>query len=391
MKIANVSFGHVDVVLPLVKNLRNRGIDVELYLCFALNRKSESILDFNDKKIETGFLSRLKTEELLDAGIKKYLNNTSFVNFFIFHNLKLRSIRNVFLSVMLAKRLKGYDIIHFNGTNGTLPLLMIMLRKKKLIFTIHDTHSHTGEKTRFNFAEKMNRYIFKSNHYVIVQNSSDYNYLNQKYPGLATKLRMIPFGILDVYREFKSAGAKPLSSDLLFFGRISRYKGIEYLIEAIKYLYNKGTRIKTIIAGDGTIYFNTAEMGEIGITLINKYLSNEELVKLIENTKIVVCPYTDATQSGVAMTAFAFNKPVIASSTGSFKDIIKERTNGMLVAPKDSYALASKIELLVSDTSALEQMEINIQKFSESGEYSWSEISSKMQSLYSSVNPGTLH
>jgi hypothetical protein len=79
MKVALVSFGHVDVVLPLFKNLKNREVSVDLIFCFALNRKSESILDFTDNKIKTGFLSNEKINEILPDGIKKYLSDISSV------------------------------------------------------------------------------------------------------------------------------------------------------------------------------------------------------------------------------------------------------------------------------------------------------------------------
>jgi glycosyltransferase involved in cell wall biosynthesis len=386
MKIALVSFGHVDVVLPLFKNLKKREVSVDLIFCFALNRKSESILDFSDNKIKTGFLSNKKINEILPDGIKKYLSDISSINFFIFHNLKLRSIKNFLLSLTLIKKLKSYDIVHFNGTNAVLPILIFFLRKRKLVFTIHDIHSHSGEKTRYNFAERMNLHIIKSRFPLVILNYSDYKYLVKKYSTIAEKFYFIPFGILDIYKEFKSNNTKTLSSDLLFFGRISPYKGIEYLIEAIKKLKTEGVTLNTIIAGPGYVYFHTEDLKNLGITLINRYLKNEELIPLIENTKVVVCPYKDATQSGVVMAAFAFNKPVIASDVGSFSDVIKDGTTGFLVPPQDSDELASKIKLLISDPVLIEQISNNIHVIASSGEYSWEQIGENMQKLYSSVS-----
>jgi glycosyltransferase involved in cell wall biosynthesis len=203
-----------------------------------------------------------------------------------------------------------------------------------LVFTIHDIHSHSGEKTRYNFAERLNRFIIKSRFPLVVQNYSDYKYLIKKYSNISEKFYFIPFGILDIYNEFKSKNTDIISSDVLFFGRISPYKGIEYLIEAIKKLKTEGVTLNTIIAGPGYVYFQTEDLGKFGIKLINRYIKNEELVSLIENTKVVVCPYRDATQSGVVMTAFSFNKPVVASDVGSFSEVIKDGTTGFLVPPQ---------------------------------------------------------
>ena len=110
------------------------------------------------------------------------------------------------------------------------------------------------------------------------------------------------------------------------------------------------------------------------------------MIALIENTKVVVCPYTDETQSGVVMTAFAFNKPVIASNLGSFSEVIKDGITGFLVPPQDSDVLASRINMLISNPVLIEQMRNNIFGIATSGEYSWVQIGNNMQKLYSSVS-----
>ncbi len=385
MKIAIVSFGHVDVILPLVKHLSGSNVDVSLFLCFSLKRKFESILDFSDKEISTGFTDRLKTDELLGPEILNYLGDDIKVHFFIFKNQKLRSLMNLFLSKILTRRLKNYDIIHFNGINGVLPVLIYMLRKKRLLFTIHDIQSHSGEKTRFNFSERISRYILKSKYPVIIHNLSDFRKVQQDYFSLKDKYRYIPFGEIEVYREFKEEGIESEYSDLLFFGRFSPYKGIEYLISSLQILDEKSFSIKTIIAGNGEVYFDITNLSDLGVVLINRYIPTKELVSLIRNTKIIVCPYTDATQSGVVMTAFAFNKPIIATNVGNFPEIIKNGLTGSLISPYEPNELADKIQFFLKDTDLLNVISLNIQKEKLTGDYSWSKISQKTKDLYSSI------
>jgi len=382
MNIAMVSFGHVDVVLPLVKNLKSNGVDIDLFLCFSLNRKRESILDFTNIDVNAGLQPGNKVKEILMDEVKNYYTNISFIQIFMFHNLKLRSFRNFILVFKLKNKLKKYDIIHFNGTMAVLPLLTFFLRKKKLVFTIHDLYSHTGERTRYNFSEKLNRYMIKSKHPVILHNLRDYASMCKKYPGKKEKIRYIPFGALDVYREFNKSDIQTAISDVLFFGRISPYKGIKYLISALKILKQKGLNIHTIIAGEGYLPFEPRTLKELNIHFINRYIKTEELVALINNTKLIVCPYTDATQSGVAMTAFAFNKPVIASEVGSFMDVIKNGINGFLVPPREPEKLAEKIEYVISAPGMLEKLQNVANYKSPSGIFSWSCISKNTESLY---------
>ena len=384
MKIAIISFGHFDVVLPLFKQLKESSAEIDLFLCLSLTVKAESILNFYDKQIKAGFTDKDKTERLLGHEIKNYLGDISKVNFFVFHDQKLRSLRNILLSKIFSRSLKTYDVIHFNGSNGVLPLLIFQLRKKKFIFTIHDLYSHSGEKTKFNFAERMNSYIIKSKYPVILQNIKDFEKLQKRFYSIKDKFKFIPFGVLEIYREFIKEDLKSSDSDLLFFGRISPYKGLEYLISAIKNLKEKGIRIKLIIAGGGKVYFDTSHLLELGILLINRYIPNSELVSLIMNTKIVVCPYVDATQSGVVMTAFAFNKPVIASSVGSFPEVITDGITGALVEPGNCFDLADKIQILLNDNGLREKMILNIQIFNKTSNYSWNNIAQNVKNLYDS-------
>ncbi len=388
MKIAIVSFGHVDVTLPLFRTLRKKRINVDLIFAFSLNKKIESILDFREKEIRTGFLSAKHVNEILGEKIMNYLNEfESNIKFFIFYNLKLRSFKNLLLSYKLSKYLKQYDIIHFNGSDGVLPYLIFKLKDKKLLFTIHDFQPHTGEGTKSKFAVRFNKYLLKSRYPLIFQNLQDYNSLLNQNKNFSTKLYYIPFGILDIYKCYYNNSTEIKGYDLLYWGRISPYKGIEYLIEAIKILkIQRGFKIQTMIGGNGIIYFDTKELDELNITLVDRYINTEELVALIQKAKVVVCPYTDATQSGVLMTAYAFNKPVIATKVGGFLDSVYDGVNGRLVPPRDSYALADAIYELINSPHLLSKMSRNIEKLFSSGEYSWENIAEKQIALYEKIS-----
>lgn len=380
IKCVMVNFGHVDVTLPLYNYLRQQELDLDLILCFSLDRKSESVIDFEDIVIETGFLSPNTVSRILPSAIKNYLQDISSIHFFIYHNLKLRSLKNLFLSIQLANILKNYDVIHFNGMNGVLPILIFLLKSKKVIFTVHDIYPHSGEKVS-KFHLKMVDYLAKSKYPVIVQNTVDYDNLKKRYPKNHDKFHYIPFGVLEILRAYSAKNEN--CSDILLFGRISPYKGIDYLIDAIKLLKNRGLEVKTIIAGKGEIYFDTDCFDCLGIELINCYLDTDRLIGLIKNTKVVVCPYTDATQSGVLMTAFAFGKPVIASAVGGFKDVIIDNYNGLLVPPMDSDALAKAIQKMLFTKSLLSQLENNIEEFEANySTFCWINIAKEFIEIY---------
>ncbi|MFN5422931.1 MAG: glycosyltransferase, partial [bacterium] len=67
----------------------------------------------------------------------------------------------------------------------------------------------------------------------------------------------------------------------------------------------------------------------------------------IQHATFVVCPYRDATQSGVLMTSFAFGKPVLATRVGAFPEYVTDGHNGLLLDPEPT-AFAQGICLALS-------------------------------------------
>jgi glycosyltransferase involved in cell wall biosynthesis len=156
-------------------------------------------------------------------------------------------------------------------------------------------------------------------------------------------MEMHPFSYFTKIADGKDAG----NNYLLFFGRISKYKGVDILLNAMPDVIDKFPEEQLIIAGKGAsddlLQHPVLQQKKYNACIINRYIPNEELVGLIKQAKLVICPYIDATQSGVLMTAFALNKPVIASNVGAFQEHIKSGVNGFLVPASDSKALAQTI------------------------------------------------
>lgn len=102
----------------------------------------------------------------------------------------------------------------------------------------------------------------------------------------------------------------------LFFGIVRPYKGLKVLIEA---LTKTDPSIHLIIAGEFwesvELYKNQiAAMGLNGrVTLIDKYLPNEEAHIVFSSADALVAPYVNGTQSGVAELALGYGLPAIVT------------------------------------------------------------------------------
>ena len=76
------------------------------------------------------------------------------------------------------------------------------------------------------------------------------------------------------------------------------------------------------------------------VTLVDRYVPNEEVSVYFSASDIVMVPYLSATQSGVIQIAYAFQKPVVATTVGGIPEVVVDGATGFLVPPGDPRAMA---------------------------------------------------
>jgi glycosyltransferase involved in cell wall biosynthesis len=169
--------------------------------------------------------------------------------------------------------------------------------------------------------------------------------------------------------------------EVLFFGRLENYKGIDTLVRAYEILKKENLKIKLTIAGRGKIDKDLEnKINELGIIFKNYWISNEELCQLIENCDVLVAPYKNATQSGMVSVALAYGVPIIATKVGSFSEYIKDGVNGFLIDVDDYFTLAERLKILYQNRWLFMEM---AQKAKEIGKlYKWNSIMKKAIDLY---------
>ncbi|MEI7768740.1 MAG: glycosyltransferase [Chloroflexales bacterium] len=135
---------------------------------------------------------------------------------------------------------------------------------------------------------------------------------------------------------------------LLFFGFVRPYKGLEYLIQAMR-LIRERISVHLLVVGEfwTAPEFYQRYADEFGVseamTIINRYVPNEELRPYFDAADVVVLPYVSATQSGVVQLAFGFGKPVITTRVGGLYEVVEDGVNGLVVPPQDERALADAV------------------------------------------------
>lgn len=137
--------------------------------------------------------------------------------------------------------------------------------------------------------------------------------------------------------------------DVLFFGRIEYYKGLDILFQAMQGCSTKN--YNCVVIGKGNIDDATGTHMDIpsNVSFINEYVADEKLAHYINKCKIFVMPYREATGTQIIQTVMSYRKPIIATKVGCFPEYIEDDVTGLLVSPESVSELEQAISCLMQD------------------------------------------
>ncbi len=144
-------------------------------------------------------------------------------------------------------------------------------------------------------------------------------------------------------------GGTPLR--LLFFGRIMKYKGLPLLIDAVEALQAQGVAVRLGVAGSGDLGPERARLTRLGAEVVNRWLDDHEIGPLLARYDAIALPHIEASQSGVAATAFGRGLPVVAMPVGGIGEQVIDGETGALAADESAGALAAAIRRLATDAA----------------------------------------
>lgn len=277
------------------------------------------------------------------------------------------------------------DIIHFDYYTLRSILGLWKLKRFKIVANIHDPIPHSGEN---NWRRKLIDLIgLRYTKHFILFNKNQLNYFSEFYHIGLDRISHIKLGTYLLLNNYGTEKKGNKGNTVLFFGRITKYKGLNILFRSIEILDKKGYKINFIIAGQPDAAYSIPPSPSLkNCSLITKYhyINNSDLAELIDTSKIVVCPYLNATQSGVILSSYAFNKPVIGTDTGGFKEYIWCDETGIIVPPNDEIRLAKAIENLLFDEIKLSNMKESIAKKNKN-ELNWNILINEYLEVYNKI------
>jgi len=203
----------------------------------------------------------------------------------------------------------------------------------------------------------------------------------------------------EVLREHRISAERPI---VLYVGRITRQKGLPYLLEAARHLRRDAQLVLCASAADtreigAEVEAAVARLKQEGLAVIwiNEMLPRPELVQLLSRATVFVCPSIYEPFGLVNLEAMACGVAVVASHVGGIPEIIVEGETGYLVAlekaddafgsPRDpdrfAAGLAEAINRVLDDPGAARRLgDAGRRRAVE--QFSWHAIAEKTAELY---------
>lgn len=144
------------------------------------------------------------------------------------------------------------------------------------------------------------------------------------------------------------------SVNLLYVGRLVDYKGVEYLVDAMKLLDNRNThRYHLDIVGSGRdrhrLERRIDELGITDSTAFHGFIRRKYLGRLYEKSDIFVLPSLSEGSPKTIPEALSHGVPVVATRVGGIPYLIKDGIDGLLIEPRNETAIADAVERIAED------------------------------------------
>ncbi|AWG21433.1 hypothetical protein FFWV33_07755 [Flavobacterium faecale] len=266
---------------------------------------------------------------------------------------------------LLKSLIKDSDVIHHHYPFPTMEFTLLRYLKlmsgKKLIFTWHANIKNS----RWSWIEKiynpMIEKLLERADAIIVTSPQlfEASTILQKHKN---KIKTIP---LSFDPKFSSVNSRKFPDnrcfEILFVGKLRKYKGVEFLIRSIEKL-----EVKLNIVGDGEEFQNLLSLvNDLNIKDKVTFFSNvsdDELTEHYKNSDLFVLPsINEAEAFGVVqLEAMANGLPVINTNLKSGVPFVSlDGYSGLTVQPLNSESLKLAIENVINDKSLYETFSVN--------------------------------
>ena len=206
----------------------------------------------------------------------------------------------------------------------------------------------------------------------------------------------------DLVREL---GVDPSRPSIVFVGRITRQKGLPYLLAAarrlpadVQLVLCAGAPDTPEILAEVRAGVESLQAERSGVVWIDRLLSQHELAAILSSATTFVCPSIYEPLGIVNLEAMACGVPVVGTATGGIPEVVADHLTGRLVpieqlqdgtgTPVDPEQfisdLATTLTEVVSDPAAARLMG-EAGRLRARSEFSWDSIAARTRAIYAEL------
>lgn len=276
---------------------------------------------------------------------------------------------------------------HWIVPQGFLAILVKFITRKKIVVSAHgaDVYALKG-----GFMTSLKRFTLKHADAVVVNSSATKEACQAVYPAL--EAQVIPMGI-----DMEMFSPAPKPEDLmkkydlngkftiLFTGRLTKVKGVIYLLQALTMLKDKNPNFKALIIGDGPdkpkLVAYAAEHGLEDNVVFMGWVDKAELPQYYHVADVMVGLSLHEALGIVFIEAQACGVPVIASRVGGIVDTVVDNETGFLVDVKSPDQAYERLLQLSTDANLQKKMSHAAAKVI-SEHFSWDNVALRYKEVF---------
>ncbi len=189
--------------------------------------------------------------------------------------------------------------------------------------------------------------------------------------------------------ELRQKYAEPDEKLVMWVGRLVRWKGLQYLIEALPLLNERGLKLKVLVAGTGEYKPELEKLaGQSGVSAQIIWLGNlpnRDLPDYYAVSEAIIGTSFANETFGIALCeAAACERPIVASNFGGFKEVVREGETGFHYEPQNPRDLADKLAKLLCDPTQAQIMGEAGRQFVVEN-FTWQRVAERVYRAYQEV------
>lgn len=155
--------------------------------------------------------------------------------------------------------------------------------------------------------------------------------------------------VFDIFTRYSDR-----KKQIAFIGTLTESKGIVTLVKAVGFIASSLSEMgwSLIIVGNGPLWKEVNELilesNLEGIIFLQDYVPHSRVARILNDSRLLVLPSRLEGVPNIVLEAMSCGTPVLANPVGGIPDILKDGTNGFVIACDSVAELGSQILAVIS-------------------------------------------